>query len=200
MCNDHEVGMSTDEIRGIGMENVIREIITGIGDCPSRSGVIETPARVVKSWKHLFSGYNTRVSDVFKVFDDSGNYDQMIVLKDIEFYSTCEHHMLPFYGKAHVAYIPGNSGKVVGISKLARVLEVYSRRLQIQERIGQQVTNALDEYLDTAGSACIINARHLCMMARGVEKQNSTMVTSSLTGVFREQAVKAELMSFIGGS
>ncbi len=131
-----------------------------------------------------------------KTFED-GSCDEVVLLKDIEFVSHCEHHMLPFLGKAHIAYIP--NGKVLGVSKLARLLEIYSRRLQIQERLCQQITTALDEHLKPLGSACVIEAQHLCMVARGVQKQNSVMVTSSLTGVFRDKGeARSELLDMIG--
>jgi GTP cyclohydrolase I len=184
-----------DSLHSIG--DSIRHMITFIGDDPNREGLKETPNRIVGSWTELYSGYNQEVEDLFTIFED-GACDEMVLLKDIEFFSTCEHHMLPFFGTAHIAYIP--NGKVIGISKLARVLEVYSRRLQIQERIGQQVTAALDEYLDPKGSACILSAKHLCMTCRGVNKQNSVMVTSSLTRGFKlNPAARAELMALIGG-
>lgn len=186
-------------MNNINNEYYIRQTIRAVGDNPDRSGLEDTPLRVVKSWESLFSGYTVDIKKIFKVFDGTENYDQIVLLKDIEFYSTCEHHMLPFYGKAHVAYIPGESGQVIGISKLARLVDAYARRMQIQERIGQQVTAALEANLDCGGAACILSAKHLCMMARGVEKQNSEMVTSSLTGSFLENtALRAELYSLIG--
>ena len=129
------------------------------------------------------------------LFRSEGACKDMVLLKNIEFYSTCEHHMLPFYGKCHIAYIP--NGKVIGVSKLARLMEIYSRRLQIQERIGQQITQALEKYLQPLGSACIIEAQHFCMTSRGVEKQNAKMVTSSLTGNFLNQETRQELMALI---
>lgn len=171
----------------------IVDILRMIGEDPYRDGLKETPQRVEKSWKHLFSGYGKNPADVLKEFESS--YDEMVVLKNIEMYSVCEHHMQPFFGHAHVAYLPQD--RVVGISKLARVLEIYTRRLQIQERICEQVTSALMEHLNPKGAACVIEAKHFCMMCRGVEKQNSTMMTSSLTGAFREAAVRAEFFSLI---
>jgi len=174
----------------------IRRCLEYIGEDVKREGLLETPERVVKSWNRLYGGYRQNVKDVLKVFENDTS-DEMVVLKDIEFYSTCEHHMLPFFGKAHIAYIP--SGKVVGISKLARILEVYARRLQIQERLCQQITGALMEYLQPKGAACVLEAQHFCMTSRGVEKQNSLMVTSSLTGVFRDTATRAEFMQTIRG-
>ena len=167
-----------------------------IGEDVNRDGLLDTPKRVVKSYDELFAGYKQDPIGVFTTFE-SGTYDQMVLLKDIEFYSTCEHHLLPFFGKAHVAYIP--SDKVIGISKLARLFEIFSRRLQIQERIGEQVTTSLLTHLDPKGAACIIEGQHLCMQARGIQKQHSVMITSSLKGVFLENlAAREELMRLIG--
>ena len=178
-----------------GPEENITRIIEYIGEDPNREGLKETPKRVVKSYDKLFGGYEQNPRDVLKVFED-GSCDELVLLKNIEFYSTCEHHMLPFYGKAHIAYIPKD--KVIGISKLARILEIYSRRLQIQERIGEQVTTALMNELKPLGAACILEAQHFCMTSRGVEKQNSIMITSSLRGVFRGTIeARNELMSMI---
>ena len=174
---------------------LVATLIAEIGDNPSREGLKDTPKRVVRSWQELYAGYWEKPEELLTVFD-CGTYDQIVLLKDIEMYSMCEHHMLPFYGKAHVAYIPDK--KVIGISKLARLLEIYSRRLQIQERIGEEVTGALMDYLQPKGAACIIEARHLCMCARGVGKQNSIMVTSSMKGAFLSDAsAKQELMTLI---
>lgn len=178
-----------------GPANNIRRIIEYIGDDPDREGLKETPERVIRSYEELFSGYKQKPADIIKVFDNDG-YDEMIMVKDIEFYSTCEHHMLPFYGKAHIAYIPNK--KIIGISKLARILEIYARRLQIQEQLCQQITEVIDGMISPMGSACIIEAQHLCMTARGVGKQNSIMVTSSLTGSFKTQIeTRNEFISFI---
>jgi GTP cyclohydrolase IA len=157
--------------------------------------LLDTPKRVVKSWNELYKGYNQKAEDILTVFSSDG-YDQIVLLKDIEVYSMCEHHMLPFIGKAHVAYIPDK--KIVGISKLARLVDIYARRLQIQERIGQQVTDDLMRLLNPRGAACIIEAQHLCMLMRGVNKQNSVMVTSSLKGVFlTDFSAKEELLKLI---
>ncbi len=161
----------------------IRRLIEYIGDDLEREGLKETPERVIRSYEKLFGGYKQNPTHNIKVFENKG-CDEMVVVKNIEFYSTCEHHMLPFYGKAHIAYIPDK--KIVGISKLARILEIYSRRLQIQERLCQQVTETIDVMVKPKGSACVLEACHLCMMSRGVEKQSSILVTSSLTGVFKE--------------
>lgn len=175
-------------------KKLVIDMIHCIGDDPNREGLLETPDRVIRSWEELYSGYNKNPEDVFKVFENPG-YDQMVLSKNINFFSTCEHHNLQFFGKAHIAYIP--NGKVIGISKLSRLLEIYARRLQIQERIGEQVTDALMKYLEPKGAACIIQAQHMCMMARGVKQQDSTMITSSLKGCFLESSVKQELFSMI---
>lgn len=179
-----------------GPHDNIRRIIQFIGDDPKRSGLLETPDRVVRSYAELFSGYTAKEEDVFKTFDDT--CDEMVVFKNIEFYSTCEHHMLPFAGRATIGYIP--NGKVIGASKIARLLEVFARRLQIQERLTTQVTTALDKHLEPLGSACVLEATHLCMTCRGVAKQHSSMVTSSLTGAFRKDpSARAEFYSFYNG-
>lgn len=177
------------------MKSKIEEMLAYIGDDPTREGLLETPERVLRSWKELFSGYSEDPLDVIKTFE-SGGYDQIVVLRDIELYSMCEHHMLPFVGKAHVAYIPG--GRVIGISKLARLVDIFAKRLQIQERLGDQVTTILMDELKAQGAACIIEADHFCIRMRGVRKQHSTMVTSSMKGCFlTKPEARAELMSLI---
>ena len=177
------------------MIDTIKTILQAVGEDTTREGLLDTPKRVVKSWTELYKGYNQKAEDILTVFSSDG-YDQIVLLKDIEVYSMCEHHMLPFIGKAHVAYIPNE--KIVGISKLARLVDIYARRLQIQERIGQQVTDDLMRLLKPKGAACIIEAQHLCMLMRGVNKQNSVMVTSSLKGVFLQNSTsRQELMNLI---
>lgn len=171
-----------------------------IGEDPTREGLVETPDRVVRAWGEWFAGYKQDPADIFKQFDGDG-IGGLVYLKDVEFYSTCEHHMAPFWGKAMIAYIP--NGKVIGVSKLARLLDIFSRRLQIQERIGEQVTDALMQYLTPIGAACLIEAKHLCISSRGVRKQQSSMGYSSLKGVFLEDsergvASRAELMTLWG--
>jgi len=177
-------------------EALIYQVLQQIGEDPGREGLIKTPERVVRSWDELYCGYHEDPKDLLTTFHTDGS-DQMVLLKNIEMYSMCEHHMLPFIGKAHIAYIPKN-GVVIGISKLARLLEIYTRRLQIQERICKQVTDALMEHLNPLGAACIIEAQHLCMQMRGVGKQNSIMTTSSLQGVFLSKPeAREELMMHI---
>jgi len=173
----------------------IQEIISSIGDDPSREGVLDTPSRVIKSWGDLFSGYNQSPGDILKRDFEGCGYDQMVILKDIELYSTCEHHMLPFYGRAHVAYIP--SDRVVGLSKLARLVDCFARRLQIQEKLTMDIANAINEHLNPIGVGVIIEAKHMCMIARGIAKQNSVMTTSCLLGKFRESEVRAEFLNLI---
>lgn len=181
-------------------KKAVTAILQYLGENTDREGLRDTPERMIKSWDRIFGGYLLDPKDIFTTFEEDNviPHDQIILLKDIEFYSTCEHHFLPFVGKAHVAYIPSN--KVVGISKLARVVEIFARRLQIQERVGNQVSTALMDYLDAKAAACIIESKHFCMTCRGVEKQNSVMVTSSMRGLFSTNAqVRSELLNLIKG-
>jgi len=184
-----------------GKEDSIQQNITRqlqfIGEDCKREGLKETPNRVARMYSEIFKGYSQKPEDILTTFD-ADTYDQIVLLKDIEIYSMCEHHMLPFLGKAHVAYIPNK--KVIGISKLARLVDIYAKRLQIQERIGEQVTEDLMKLMGAKGAACIIEATHMCMRMRGVEKQNSVMVTSSLKGAFFDSsAARMELMQLIKG-
>ncbi len=174
----------------------VRTLLSYLGEDPDREGLKETPERVLRSYREMLRGYQVDVSTLFKTFED-GACDELVLLRNIPFDSLCEHHVLPFSGVAHVAYIP--DGKVIGISKLARVLDAYACRLQIQERLCVQVTQALDDHLKPRGSACILEAVHGCMTCRGVRKSGSVMVTSSLTGAFRkEPQTRSELLSLIG--
>lgn len=180
-------------IEGV-QENIVR-LLEYIGDDPSREGLLETPKRIVKSYKELFSGYKQDAKDILSK-EFSTSYDQMVVLKDIEFYSFCEHHMLPFFGKASVAYLPNK--KVVGISKLARLVDMFARRLQIQEQMTDQIANAIEENLKPNGVAVTITAKHFCMVMRGVSKQHSEMTTTSLRGSFlNNPETRAEFFSRI---
>ena len=178
----------------IDIEEHVRRIIEYLGEDPNREGLINTPGRVVESWNKLFGGYHQHPENLLTTFDRE-TYSQMILLKDIEFFSTCEHHFLPFFGRAHIAYIP--KMKLVGVSKLARLLEIYARRLQIQERIGEQITRFLMKNAGAIGAGCILEAQHFCMTSRGVEKQNSLMLTSSLKGVFQQTKVREEFLNLI---
>jgi GTP cyclohydrolase I len=166
------------------IEALVRDLLKEIGEDPYREGLLKTPERMARALAYLTSGYGQTVAEVLNgaVFIES--YDQMVVVKDIELYSLCEHHLLPFFGKAHIAYLP--AGKIVGLSKLARLVEMFARRLQVQERLTTQIAEALEQALQPAGVAVVIEAAHFCMMMRGVEKQNSKAVTSCMLGAFRE--------------
>jgi GTP cyclohydrolase IA len=175
---------------------LVKEIIKEIGEDTDREGLRETPQRVAKSFTRLFGGYKLKPEDSLTVFDGE-NYDEMIICKDIDFYSNCEHHIQAFFGKVSIGYIPNK--KIIGLSKLPRVVEVYARRLQNQERLTMQIAEALDKLLSPKGVAVVIEAKHLCMMARGVEKQNSSMVTSSCRGLFKtNQKTRSEFLKLIG--
>lgn len=177
-------------------ENIIRQMLIRIGEEPDREGLQRTPLRVAKAMDFLTSGYNMTVQDVVRnaVFDEQ--CEEMVIVKDIEFYSMCEHHILPFFGKAHVAYLPNN--KVIGLSKVARIVDVFARRLQVQERLTNQIADAMMEILNPHGVAVILKASHFCMMMRGVQKQNSSTVTSAMRGTFRDNArSRGELMDLI---
>ncbi len=174
----------------------ITEIITTLGEDPQREGLLKTPERVAKAYQFLTHGYNLDPDEILKqaLFDE--DYSEMIVVKDIEVYSLCEHHMLPFFGKAHVAYIP--NGKIVGLSKIPRVVDVFANRLQVQERLTLQIRDAIQRVLNPLGVAVVIEARHLCMMMRGAEKQNSLTTTSGMSGEFHKEATRIEFMRLIG--
>ena len=163
----------------------IRHILKELGEDPSRDGLEKTPQRVDRSLRYLTSGYQKNADDLLNgaLFDVA--YDEMVIVRDIEVFSLCEHHLLPFFGKCHVAYIP--NGKVIGLSKIPRLVDMYARRLQVQERLTMQIAETINEKITPKGVAVVIEAQHLCMIMRGVEKQNSTAVTSSLLGAFKDQ-------------
>lgn len=166
------------------MEALVLQMLEAVGEDPTRQGLARTPKRVAKSMEFLTSGYRADLKDVINdaVFDEAGA-DEMIVVRDIELYSLCEHHMLPFFGRAHIAYLP--AGRIIGLSKIPRIVDVFARRLQVQERLTIQVAQALQEALNPKGVAVVIEARHLCMMMRGVQKQNSSATTSCMLGRFK---------------
>ena len=177
------------------IEQLVKEIINHLGEDPEREGLKDTPRRVAKSYDELFGGYKLDPKEILTVFDGE-NYDEMIICKDIDFYSNCEHHMQPFFGKIHIGYIPNT--KIVGISKLPRIVEIFARRLQNQERLTQQIAETLNELIDPKGVAVVIEAKHLCMMARGVQKQNAIMTTSSSMGLFKKNAkTRSEFLKLI---
>jgi GTP cyclohydrolase I len=177
-------------------EKLIRDLLSKIGEDPQREGLKRTPLRVAKAMDFLTSGYSVSVDEVVKGAIFSEDCKEMVIVRDIEFYSLCEHHMLPFFGHAHVGYLP--KGKVVGLSKIARVLDVYARRLQVQERLTNQVADALMQTLEPHGVAVVIEASHTCMLMRGVQKQNSSTVSSAMRGSFDEDArTRAEFMGFL---
>ena len=167
-------------------DNIVR-ILSFIGEDPNREGLKDTPRRVAKSYEKLFGGYKQDPKAVLERTFNNDNYDQMIIVNGIDYYSFCEHHMLPFFGQVHVGYIPekGKDGKVVGLSKIPRVVEIFARRLQNQERMTQQIANTISESIPNRGVAVVVTGKHFCMMARGVEKGNASMKTSAITGVFR---------------
>ena len=178
------------------IKKLTESLLKEIGEDPKREGLLNTPHRVSKSWKFLSSGYKTDVNELINnaVFKES--YDQMVVVKDIEFYSMCEHHLLPFFGHAHVAYIP--DGKIIGLSKIPRLVDMFSRRLQVQERLTDEIANTIQKILNPIGVAVVMEGRHLCMQMRGVEKQNSLASTSAMLGQFRKSAeTRAEFLSII---
>lgn len=178
------------------MQELIRDLLIRLGEDPTREGLIKTPERVDKSLRFLTSGYSRTLEEVVNgaVFEASS--DDMIIVKDVEFFSMCEHHMLPFFGRCHVGYIPRK--KIIGVSKVARIVDMFAQRLQIQERLTRQVADAMLETLDAEGVGVIVEARHLCMQMRGVEKQNSEMSTSCMLGSFRDEApTRAEFMRLI---
>jgi GTP cyclohydrolase I len=176
--------------------SLVRRILEEIGEDPSREGLLKTPDRVARALRFMTKGYGEDPKEVINDALFSEDYQEMIVLKDLDFFSMCEHHVLPFFGKAHVAYIPKR--RIVGISKLARLVEVYARRLQVQERMTTQIANILMDELDPQGVAVVLQAEHLCMRMRGVEKQNSVVVTSAMLGVFRShQETRQEFMTLV---
>ncbi len=180
------------------MEVHVRAMLEALGEDPAREGLLKTPDRVARAMREMTRGYSQDPEAIVRGALFTEDYSEMIVMKDIDFYSMCEHHMLPFFGKAHIAYIP--KGKIVGISKLARIVDVFSRRLQVQERLTRQVADLLMDVLRPEGVAVVVEGEHLCMRMRGVEKQNSYVSTSAMLGVFRDhQATRDEFMTLING-
>lgn len=178
------------------VENFIVDLLKELGEDHKREGLLNTPRRVAKAYEFLTAGYKFNIKKLLNDAIFNEKYDEMVLVKNIDFYSLCEHHLLPFYGKVHVAYIP--DGKIVGLSKIPRIVDMYSRRLQVQERMTQQIADTIEEYLQPRGVAVVSEAFHMCMMMRGVEKQNSSATTSAVHGVFKEDArTRTEFLELI---
>ena len=186
--------MNNDDLLGDLTQDYLN-ILEGVGEDPGRNGLLKTPERAAKAIQFLTKGYQEDPSEILKsaLFDE--DYNEMVIVKDIEVYSLCEHHILPFFGKAHIAYIP--NGKIVGLSKLPRLVDAFARRLQVQERLTQQILEAVENHLKPLGVAVIIEAKHMCMMMRGVEKQNSVTTTSAFTGEFRNNETRSEFLNLV---
>jgi len=183
-------------LAGASFEELVREMIVRLGEDPDREGLARTPLRMHKAMQFLLKGYQEDPEALLRKALFTVNYDEMVIVKDVEMFSLCEHHMLPFFGKVHVAYIP--NGKVIGLSKIPRLIEVFSRRLQIQERLTTQIAETIQKTIEPQGVGVVIEARHLCMMMRGIEKQHSSAVTSSMLGSFRtEEETRTEFLSLI---
>ncbi|MDA1044550.1 MAG: GTP cyclohydrolase I FolE [Verrucomicrobia bacterium] len=180
------------------MKDLFEQIITSIGEDISRAGLVDTPARSAKAFSYLTQGYSQSVEKVVNGALFPSDNDEMVIVKDIEMYSLCEHHMLPFFGKCHVGYLP--KGQIIGLSKVARIVDVFARRLQVQENLTHQIAHAIMEHTGAQGVGVVIEAKHLCMMMRGVEKQNSVMKTSTMLGAFRNHSpTRMEFLSLISG-
>ena len=178
------------------IEKITKELLIELGEDPSREGLVKTPHRVSKSWKFLTGGYNQTIDQVVNDAIFSVDNQDMIIVKDINYYSLCEHHLLPFMGKVHVGYIP--NGKVLGLSKIPRIIDIYARRLQLQEQLTHQIAQGITEFLNPKGVGVVVEGEHMCMRMRGVQKQNASMQTSSMTGVFRkEKKTREEFLNLI---
>ena len=176
-------------------QEMYREILGRLGEDPGRDGLARTPERVEKSMAFLTKGYGEDPTRILRGALFDVDYDEMVIVKDIEMFSLCEHHMLPFFGRVHVAYIP--KGKVIGLSKIPRLVEVFARRMQVQERLTRQIADAIEDAIHPQGVGVVVEARHLCMMMRGIEKQNSSTVTSAMTGCFRQKETRTEFLSLV---
>ncbi|MBZ5707204.1 MAG: GTP cyclohydrolase I FolE [Acidobacteriia bacterium] len=188
--------VESSTLTSASFEELVREMIIRLGEDPAREGLVRTPDRMHRAYQYLTKGYREDPEALLKKALFTVNYDEMVIVKDIEMFSLCEHHLLPFFGKVHVAYIP--NGKVIGLSKLPRLIEIFARRLQIQERLTTQIAETIQKAIEPQGVGVVIEARHLCMMMRGVEKQHSAAVTSSMLGCFRdEEETRTEFLSLI---
>jgi GTP cyclohydrolase I len=185
-----EVGLES-----FSTQELYRELLTRFHENPDRDGLLSTPSRVERSMAFLTRGYEQNPTQILRGALFDVDYDEMVIVKDVELFSLCEHHMLPFFGRAHVAYIP--NGKVIGLSKIPRLIDVFARRLQVQERLTRQIADAIQEAIEPRGVGVVIEARHMCMMMRGVEKQQSTTVTSAMVGCFRDSQTRGEFLSLV---
>lgn len=184
-----------DKERTNQLKNNFSNVISTLGEDVEREGLLKTPERVAKAWQYLTQGYDMNPVDIINSAIFNEDHKEMVIVKNIELYSVCEHHMLPFFGKAHIGYLP--NGKITGLSKFARVVDAFSRRLQVQERLTTQIMQCVQDTLQPHGVAVVIEAKHMCMMMRGVEKQNSVTTTSSFTGVFEESTTRSEFIRLI---
>ena len=184
-----------DGLTEFSTQEMYRELLGRLGEDPNREGLLATPSRVEKAMAYLTKGYDQDPTKILRGALFEVDYDEMVIVKDVEMFSLCEHHMLPFFGKVHVAYIP--NGKVIGLSKIPRLVEVFARRLQVQERLTRQIADAIQEAIEPQGVGVVIEARHLCMMMRGIEKQHSSTVTSAMVGCFRQKETRTEFLSLV---
>ena len=190
--------VETSTLTGASFEDLVREMIVRLGEDPAREGLVRTPNRVHRAFEHLTKGYKEDAEAMLRKALFTVTYDEMVIVKDVEMFSLCEHHILPFFGKVHVAYIP--NGKVIGLSKIPRLIEIFSRRLQIQERLTTQIAETIQKAIQPLGVGVVIEARHLCMEMRGAQSKNSPTVTSAMVGVFRSDArTREEFLGFING-
>jgi GTP cyclohydrolase IA len=186
---------TNEGLSGFSTQEIYREILARLGEDPNRNGLVSTPARIEKAMAYLTRGYEQNPTEILRGALFDVDYDEMVIVRDIEMFSLCEHHMLPFFGKVHVAYIPKR--KVIGLSKIPRLVEVFARRLQVQERLTRQIADAIQEAIAPQGVGVVIEARHLCMMMRGIEKQHSSTVTSAMVGCFRQKETRGEFLSLV---
>lgn len=197
IINSPCTGPADDELdSNPALREYTHNLLVELGEDANRIGLLRTPHRVARAWEDLTAGYRMDIETVLNgaIFEE--RYDEMVVVKDIDFFSMCEHHLLPFFGRAHIAYIP--NGRIVGLSKLPRIVEVFARRLQVQERMTRQIADTIQQYLNATGVAVVCEARHMCMMMRGVEKQNSVTTTSAMLGAFKQPTTRSEFMTLIG--
>ena len=189
----------TDDVDLGRIEAAVREILIAVGEDPDRDGLLETPARVARSYAEVFSGLRSDPAELLATTFDL-DHDELVIVRDVALYSTCEHHLVPFHGVAHVGYLPGRSGKVTGLSKIARLVDIFAKRPQVQERLTSQIADALVEHLDVAGVIVVVEAEHLCMSMRGVRKPGAMTITSAVRGQLRDSTTRAEAMALLTGA